>query len=155
MKKIEYTYGFSIAYWKAETNEGFGVLHVLFRVDERKKPRRVKKACPLPKHMRGFIPHKWLSETWSEIHGTKVVEIHELKRLKSERDIACYVVGNYVSKQPIKRISYSRNWVCRGFSKKWKTFKEAYGKRAVEPWGKWLLYADFLEHREIKLDAVS
>jgi len=151
VKKAEYTFGFSIAYWKAETEEGYGVLHVLFRVDERKKPLRVKKNCPLPKHMRGFIPHKWLSGTWNEIHGAKVVEIHELKGMKSERDIAYYVVGNYVSKQPIKRISYSRNWVCKGFSKKWKDFLEIYGKRAVELWGKWVINTDFCSYRESNL----
>ncbi len=72
--------------------------------------------------MRGFVPHKWLSETWEKIHGAKVVEIHELKGKRSERDIAYYVVGNYVSKQPIERISYSQKWVCKGFSKNGKAF---------------------------------
>jgi hypothetical protein len=79
---------------------------------------------------------RWLSKTWEKIHGAKVVEIHELKGRKSERDIGYYVVGNYVSKQPIERMSYSQNWVCRGFSKKWKKFFEVYGKRAVEVMGK-------------------
>jgi hypothetical protein len=38
-----------------------------------------------------------------ESHGAKNVEIHELKGKKPERGIAYYVVGNYVSKQPIKK----------------------------------------------------
>jgi hypothetical protein len=76
------------------------------------------------------------------------VEIHELKGKKSERDIAYYVVGNYVSKQPIKRMSYSQKGVCRGFSRKWKEFLKVYGKKAIEVWDKWLLVADFHCYRE-------
>jgi hypothetical protein len=83
----------------------------------------------------------------------KVVEIHELKGKKSERDIAYYVVGNYVSKQPIKRMSYSQKWVCKGFSKKWKTFLEIYGKRAVEVWDKWLL-SDFKNYEDTRLSCL-
>jgi hypothetical protein len=61
------------------------------------------------------------------------------------------VVGNYVSKQPIERISYSQKWVCKGSSKKWKTFLAVYGKRAVEAWDKWLLEADFKNNCETEL----
>ncbi len=85
----------------------------------------------------------------------KVVEIHELKGKKSERDIAYYVVGNYVSKQPIERISYSQKWVCKGFSKKWITFLEVYGKKAVEVWDKWLLEADFHNCHDTRLDVFA
>jgi hypothetical protein len=52
------------------------------------------------------------------------------------------------------RISYSQKWVCKGFSKKWKTFLEVYGKRAIEVWDKWLLFDEFHNHREIKLTAI-
>ena len=82
----------------------------------------------------------------------KVVEIHELKGKNSERDIAYYVVGNYVSKQPIERISYSQKWVRKGFAKKWKTFLEVYGKRAVEVWDKWLLSSSFYSYNCMKID---
>ena len=101
--------------------------------------------------MRDFVPHSWLSKTWEKIHGAKVVEIHELKGKKSVRDIAYYVVGNYVSKQPIERTSYSQKWVCKGFSIKWKTFLEVYGKSAVEVWDKWLLNAQFCIFLQTKL----
>jgi len=143
VKQIEYTFGFKMQYWNVCTQEGLGVLHIVFRVIDDKLPRKRKKGVPLSKRMRGFIPHKWLSETWEDIHGAKIVEIHELRGKKSERDIAYYVVGNYVSKQPIKRMSYSQKWVCRGFCKKWKIFLEIYGKRAIEVWDKWLLYSSF------------
>jgi hypothetical protein len=105
--------------------------------------------------MKGFVPHKWLSETWEKIHGAKVVEIHELKGKKSERDIAYYVVGNYVSRQPLERMSYSQKWVCKVFSKNWKTFLEVYGKRAVEVWDKWLLEIDFHIYFQRKIAAFS
>lgn len=78
-----------------------------------------------------------------EIHVGKIVEIHQLKSKKSEKDIAYYVVGNYVSKQPISRLSYSQKWVCKGFSKKWQAFIVLYGKRAIELWDKWLLQSNF------------
>ena len=63
VKKIEYTFEFKMQYWKVKTKEGYGVLHVLFRIVDDKAPRKVKKNCPLPRRMRGFVPHKWLSET--------------------------------------------------------------------------------------------
>jgi hypothetical protein len=50
-------------------------------------------------------------------------------------------------------MSYSQKWVCRGFAKKWKTFLEVYGKRAVEIWDKWLLTADFQSYRETAFTA--
>ncbi len=55
-----------------------------------------------------------------------------MKGKKTERDIAYYVVGDYVSKQPIERMRYSQKWVCKGFCKKWKDFLVTYGKRAIK-----------------------
>jgi hypothetical protein len=153
VKQIEYTFGFKMQYWKVRTNEGYGVLHVLFRVIDNTLPRKRKKSVLVSKRRRGFIPHSWLSKTWEEIHGAKVVEIHELKGKKTEREITSYVVGNYVSKQPIERMSYSHKWVCIGFSKKWKKFLEVYSKRAVEVWDNWLLIANFCGYRDLKLDS--
>jgi hypothetical protein len=155
VKRIEYTFGFKMQYWKVKTNEGYGVLHVLFRVVEDKLPRKRKKGVLISRRRRGFVPYSWLSKTWENIHGAKVVEIHELKGKKSERDIAYYVVGNYVSKQPVERMSYSHKWVCVGFSRKWKTFLEAYGKRAIEVWIKWLFFAVFGHYYQKLLDAFS
>jgi hypothetical protein len=151
VKRIEYTFGFKMQYWKVKTNEGYGVLHVLFRVIDDKLPRKRKKGMLLSRRRRGFVPHSWLSKTWEKIHGAKIVEIHELKGKKSERDIAYYVVGNYVSKQPAERMSYSHKWVCVGFAKKWKTFLEIYGKRVVEVWDNWLLYAKFSSYTAEKV----
>jgi hypothetical protein len=155
VKQIEYTFGFKMQYWKVKTNEGYGVLHVLFRVIDDKLPRKRKSGVLISRRRRGFIPHSWLSKKWEKIHGAKVVEIHELKGKKSERDIAYYVIGNYVSKQPIERISYSQNWVCKGFAKKWKTFLEVYGKRAVEVWDDWLVVAEYSNYRDVTLSSFT
>jgi hypothetical protein len=32
VKQIEYTFGFKMEYWKVKPKEGYGVLHVLFRI---------------------------------------------------------------------------------------------------------------------------
>jgi hypothetical protein len=81
--------------------------------------------------------------------------IHKVKGKKSELDIAYYVVGNYVSNQPIKRLSYSQKWVCRGFCKIWKRFLDTYHGRAVEVWDKWLLAFDLICYQEIRMSAFS
>ena len=153
VKRIEYTFGFKMEYWKVKTREGYGVLHVLFVVVDDKLPRKRKKGVLISKRRRGFVPHSWLSKTWEKIHNAKVVEIHELKGKKSERDIAYYVVGNYVSKQPAERMSYSHKWVCIGFAKKWKNFLEVYGNRGVEVWSKWLLMAEIKIYHQVELEA--
>jgi len=153
VKRIEYTFGFKMQYWKVKTNEGYGVLYIIFRVIDDKLPRKQKKGVLISKRRRGFVPHSWLSKTWEKIHGAKVVESYELKGKKSEKDIAYYVVGNHVSKQPTERMSYSQKWVCVGFSKKWKTFLEVYGKRVIEVWNKWLFSADFSRYNQKKINA--
>ena len=56
-----------------------------------------------------------------------------------------------MSKQPIKRMSYSQKWVCKGFAKKWKMFLEVYEKKAVEVWDKWLANADFHNYYHTKI----
>jgi len=63
------------------------------------------------------------------------------------------VVGNYVSKQPIERMSYSQKWVCKGFAKKWKAFLQVYRKRAIEVWDKWLLTNHFYNYHNPEIDA--
>jgi hypothetical protein len=45
-------------YCKVKTNEGNWVLHVIFRGE--------------------YIPQEWLSKTWEELHGAKIVYIEKL-----------------------------------------------------------------------------
>lgn len=103
---------------------------------------------------------KALADLITDLHNSnkkiaraKVVEINELRGKKSEKDVAYYVVGNYVSKQPVERMSYSHKLVCVGFCKKWKIFLEIYGKRAIEVWDKWLCRTNFHKYVDTKITA--
>src|SRR4030042_615842 len=51
-------YHFKMKYCKIRKNEGNGVLHIIFRGR--------------------FIPQKWLSEQWADIHRSPVVDIRSL-----------------------------------------------------------------------------
>jgi len=89
--------GFLPQYWKINTNEGNGVLHVVFKG--------------------GFIPQRWLSDAWFAIHGAWIVDIRVLRG--SPRKLANYLVGNYLCKQSFERMSWSWGWVFRGFCGLW------------------------------------
>ena len=96
-KRVEHAFGWIPQYWKINTNEGNGVMHIVFKG--------------------GFIPHAWLSDAWSAIHGARIVDIRALKG--SPRKLANYLVGNYLCKQSFERMSWSWNWVFRGFCGLW------------------------------------
>lgn len=96
-KRIARAFGFLPQYWKINTNEGNGVMHIVFKG--------------------GFIPHSWLSNAWSEIHGARIVDIRALRG--SPRKLANYLVGNYLCRQSFERMSWSWNWVFRGFCGLW------------------------------------
>lgn len=98
-KRISHAFGFLPQYWKINTNEGNGVLHVVFKG--------------------GFIPQKWLSDAWNSIHGARIVDIRVLRG--SPRKLANYLVGNYLCKQSFERMSWSWGWVFRGFCGIWRS----------------------------------
>jgi len=116
-KRIERRFRCRIEYWKIRTNEGHGVLHVVYTGR--------------------FIPQRWLSEQWEEIHGAKVVDIR-MFRFGSKR-LARYLVSNYLCKQSFERMSWSWRWVFRGFVSVWRAIKDRLGyPRALAYWD-WLL----------------
>jgi len=98
-KRIQRKFNVLLAYFKVETNEGYGVLHVLYRSKQ-------------------YLPQAWLSNQWSDIHKSPYVYIKEVP----DTDIARYVVTQYVSDQgsSYQRCSWSQSWVCRGFVQSWK-----------------------------------
>jgi len=102
-KRIERNFG-KIDYIKFRTNEGHGVLHVVY--------------------VGTFIPQRWLSRNWNEIHGAKIVDI---RKVRGEKRIACYLISNYLVNQTFVRMSWSWGWVFRGFVKWWKKFIQWYG----------------------------
>jgi hypothetical protein len=104
-KRIEHAFGVKLEYWKLNTNEGHGVIHAIF------------KGC--------YVPQRWLSDAWKQIHGARVVDVRALRN--SPRRLANYLVGNYLCKQSYERMSWSWGWVFRGFCEVWKKqFSELY-----------------------------
>lgn len=98
-KRIEHEFRFLPQYWSLRTNEGNGVLHIVFKG--------------------GFIPHSWLSVAWRSIHGASIVDIRALRG--SPRHLASYLVANYLCKQSFERMSWSWSWVFRGFCGLWRS----------------------------------
>jgi hypothetical protein len=126
-------YRFKMKYWKIRTNEGNGVLHIVFRGK--------------------YIPQKWLSEQWADIHKSPIVDIRSLyETAKGLKGICFYLVRNYLAKQSFERMSWGYSWVFPGFVKKWKALIAKYGfENALYLW-KRFLSSPFLVTRQIKLD---
>lgn len=103
-KRIFRKFNFLLPYFMVHTNEGNGVLHVLYRGKQ-------------------YIPQKWLSNQWKAIHKSQYVWIKE-----TPDDVARYVVTQYVADQgtSYQRCSWSHNWVCKGFVKAWKVMLRWY-----------------------------
>ena len=53
---------FKMKYWKIRTNEGNGVLHIVFGGK--------------------YIPQEWLSEQWADIHKSPIVDIRSLRETR-------------------------------------------------------------------------
>lgn len=111
---------FKFTYFKAKTSEGGGVLHIVFR-----KHRDVP-----------MMPYKWLVNQWNRIWSSTNVSISEIT-ITDCKSLALYLVGQYFSKQPVLRISYSREWIGQDVKERFVNLCETYGfKRAVELWSK-------------------
>ncbi len=115
---------FKFKYFKIKTSEGGGVLHIVFR-----------KGWNVPK-----IPYSWLSAQWQKIWGSWDVSISQIDQYSADR-LSMYMVGQYMAKQPVLRMSYGQSWVYVGFRKTFNHLIEVYGyKRALEIWQKMLCH---------------
>lgn len=123
---------FRMKYWKIRTNEGNGVLHIVFRGK--------------------YIPQKWLSEAWADIHTSPIVDIRSLYETpKGLKGICFYLIGNYLAKQSFERMSWGYSWVFPAFVRSWKGMIEKYGfKQALFLWGR-LLCSPFVVTRQLRL----
>jgi hypothetical protein len=101
-KRAKRKLNLKLDYFKIRTNEGFGVLHCLTKG--------------------GFLPQKWLSRNWQEIHGAKIVDIRGCFG-KGKRLTNYLVKAFYSSKQSFERMSWSWGWVFKGFVGYWNTMK--------------------------------
>lgn len=125
-------YRFKMKYWKIRTNEGNGVLHIIFRGK--------------------YMPQKWLNAQWADIHKSPIVDIRSLYETKKGlTDIAFYLIGNYLAKQSFERMSWGYSWVLPAFVRSWKRLIEKYGfKQALFLWNR-LLRSSFIVTRQLRL----
>lgn len=125
-------YHFKTKYWKIRTNEGNGVLHIVFRGK--------------------YIPQEWLSAQWADIHKSPIVDIRSLyETRKGLTGIVFYLVGNYLAKQSFERMSWGYSWVFPAFVSSWKRLVEKYGfRRGLELWNR-LLCSSFVVTRQVRL----
>lgn len=125
-------YHFKMKYWKTRTNEGHGVMHIIFRGR--------------------FIPQRWLSAQWADVHKSPIVDIRSLyETRKGLAGIAFYLVGNYLTKQSFERMSWGYSWVFPAFVSSWKRLIEKYSfKQALFLWNR-LLCTPFVVTRQLRL----
>lgn len=95
-------------YFCLRTSEGHGVMHIVF--------------------WGRYIPQEWLSKNWLDIHGAFRVDIRACFTKKRHVDgLVNYLLTNYLTEQPIERMSYGWRWAWLGFCKSWERVKETYG----------------------------
>lgn len=100
-KRIERKFGFKPEYIRVKTSEGNGVLHIVYRGK--------------------YIPQRWLSSQWSDIHNSTIVDI---RWIRSSKQIAGYLTQYVSSQYGFERFSTSWNWIKRGSGKDYKIIKE-------------------------------
>jgi hypothetical protein len=130
--RIYRKFHFKMKYWKIRTNEGNGVLHIVYRGK--------------------FIPQRWLSDAWLDIHQSPIVDIRKLyETRKGLTGIVFYLVGGYLSKQSFERMSWGYSWVFPGFVATWKRLITNYGfRRSLELWNK-LLSSQFIVTHQVRM----
>jgi hypothetical protein len=86
-------------YCKVNTDEGNGVIHVLYTGK--------------------YIPQRWLSYNWNKIHMSYIVDI---QNCDNDKNIASYILNHYLSNQKCNytRMSYSKKWLFPGAVTQWK-----------------------------------
>lgn len=109
-RRVERVYKCKVLYFKIETSEGNGVLHMVWAI---KSERAV------------WIPHAWLSAQWRDITGAYVVYIKRVSKGENNgKKIGRYLAQQYLAGQSaIVRVSWS--WWRMGISIG-KTFTEFY-----------------------------
>lgn len=127
-KRIYRQFGYLLSYFMVHTNEGYGVLHILYR-------------------SKRYLPQKWISNQWQQIHKSSYIYIKEIP----DDDVARYIVTQYVADQGTSyvRCSWSHTWVCRGFVRAWRKHLRWYRQwhtklnltfiDLINKWDRWLM----------------
>lgn len=125
VKALPYYYGskpvdesLKLEYLALQTSEGNGVIHLLGVGD--------------------YIPQKWLSDTWKEIHGAWNVDIRKERQTGKGMQFARYMLAQYLKGQKgILRCSCSSNWVYPGWRRDFLTLVKKQGfSEGVLTWNK-------------------
>jgi hypothetical protein len=107
---------FNFDYFKVETNEGNGVLHITYRGS--------------------WLPYNFLVDNWTDIHNSWDINIQKIN-LDDCKNASSYIVSQYVGGQGSSyvRSSQSWNWVYRGFKSKWYSLKSWFsGQKLFSIW---------------------
>jgi len=92
-------------YFKIKTNEGNGVLHILYKGD--------------------YIPYNYLVDLWNDLHNSWNINIKKVETSdKSAYRTSDYIVSQYLTNQEssYQRSSQSWGWTIRGYIKKFYAF---------------------------------
>lgn len=122
--KAQYVYGAEnldeklnyFEYFKVETSEGNGVLHILYY------------GC--------YYPQQWLSDNWKDItKGSYIIDIRQVKEQTfNTTKLTRYCINQYVSGQDaLIRFSYSKNWCLPGFASYFQRLKKEHRYLLDEP----------------------
>jgi hypothetical protein len=106
-----------ISYFKVCTNEGNGVLHIIFRGD--------------------YLPYNYLVDNWNDIHNSWGVDIRKVGKVGSSKGLAGYFVNQYIVNQNCSyfRFSQSYDWIYKGFCSDWLFFKSHFsGQELFDAW---------------------
>jgi len=106
---------FIFEYFRVQTNEGNGVMHILYRGS--------------------WLPYNFISDNWMDIHNSWDINI-KLIDSADPKESAGYIVSQYVSNQECSyvRSSQSWNWVFRGYKELWYNMRHFYRDNLFELW---------------------
>jgi hypothetical protein len=106
-KHKDYFKKFKFEYFKVHTNEGNGVLHILYRGS--------------------YLPYNFLVDNWNEIHLSWDINIMQIN-LKDSKSASGYIVSQYIGNQNTSyvRSSQSWSWVYRGFKTDYNDLRAPY-----------------------------
>ena len=106
-------------YFKVETNEGNGVLHIFYRGS--------------------YLPYNYLADNWMDIHNSWEINIQKVD-LTNPKKSSAYVVNQYVAGQGSSyvRSSQSWDWVFRGYTGLMRGLRRDYPFKYRELWDNYL-----------------
>lgn len=113
IKRIRRRYR-SFEYFRVRTNEGNGVVHLIFRGS--------------------YLPRSWVKDQWEDIHSSWNVDIRECRRYHQK-----YIINQYICEQEgYTRYSMSGIWLPKGALAVWHGFCKWYPQERVALWDDFL-----------------